>query len=167
MECEITHCADEFKRMFAKSAGLDYDRILNDREYKEKYRTQMLEYYHAHSNIPFCAVLGERIVQETIKGFNKKKCYVVSDIRGPAEIQQFKAVRRQHTGIKLILVRINISDAARSKRGWTLSAVDRDPTETALDDFDDWDLAFSNNGALDEAHAWVDRNLASLIKAMS
>jgi len=66
--------------------------------------------------------------------------------------------------LKVILIRINIKDEARAKRGWVQANIDFDPTETALDDYDDWDLAFNNSkDGLEHCQQWVNTQVWPLV----
>jgi len=168
MECEICHFADEFKIIFCTYANLDYQRMLNDREYKEQHRNDMTEYYHqvAH-HISFSDMLANRIKQAVLEGFQKKKFYIISDLRHESEIKCFKQLRNQVPTIKIIVVRVHITDQARSQRGWTKSEIDNDPTETNLDDWDDWDYRFDNSKpGLEWGEKFVETQLVGFLRAI-
>lgn len=44
--------------------------------------------------------------------------------------------RQGYPALKFLLVRINASEEERSKRGWVKGDIDKDSTETNLDDYD-------------------------------
>jgi len=161
--CEITHFADEFKRMFCNHAKLDYERMLTDRDYKEIYRDEMTAYYHKISkeNVTFCKPLANRIKKEVMMGFTKKKIFIIADLRNSIEIECFKSLRREVSLIKILLIRVHITDEVRAQRGWVLSKIDSDPTETNLDDWDDWDFRFDNckNG-----NEWCEKYIGTQLK---
>jgi len=169
IETEILHFADELKRMFCESAHLDFHRLMNDRSYKEQNRDKLTEFYHKQNRekISFCGQIANRIKQAVILGFQKKKIFIIPDLRHRMEIQCFRELRRELPSVKVVLVRVHVTDQARSQRGWTRSSIDDDPTETDLDDWDDWDFRFDNNKpGLEMAQKFIKSQLIPFLNAI-
>jgi hypothetical protein len=85
------------------------------------------------------------------------------------------------TGLKVLKVRINVSDEARGQRGWVKGPVDSDDTETNLDEYDgmfsfmlfailtflDWDYCFNNSKpGFEHGVNWVQSQIVPLIKTL-
>jgi len=168
IECEITSFADELKRMYCDHAKQDYKRMLTDREYKEQHREKMKDYYYELSKqkISFSEIVTDRIKEAVMAGFQKKKLYIVSDLRLKSQINSFRDLRCKFPNIELLLVRVNVTDQSRSKRGWTKNdKVDLDPTETELDAWSDWNFRFDNNEpGLEWVQNFVDTQLLPFLK---
>lgn len=166
VDCATVHFADEFKRIFCEKYHLDHQRMLIDREYKEDHREQMTQFYHqmANQGFSFTESLSQKIYNECVKGFSKKRIYVIPDLRDLGGIKAFQKLRQAIPHLKVILIRINIKNEARAKRGWISSQIDTDPTETALDNFDDWDLAFDNSKeGLEHCRNWISSQVWPLL----
>jgi len=165
-DCVITHFTDEFKRLYCEKFNLDFHRILIDREYKEAHRDEMTRYYAqlSHEGFSFITSLAEKVHRDCIAGFTRKRFYVIPDLRDLGGIKTFQNLRQTLPHLKVILIRINIKDEARAKRGWIQANIDFDPTETALDDYDDWDLAFNNSkDGLEHCQQWVNTQVWPLV----
>jgi len=165
--CEVTHFADAFKKLFCEQAGLDLNKMLTDRVYKEQHREKMTEFYNASKHISWSNVVADKIVEECKVGFSTKKVFIISDLRHQNEITTLRSVRRKFPHLNLVLVRIKISDEARGQRGWVRGPVDSDESETNLDEFDDWDYAFDNSQqGMEHGEAWVKNIIIPLLKNM-
>ena len=132
--------ADECKRAFCESAGLDFDKMLHDRDYKEKHRTELTRYFDAQTDADFFAEILRSKIAESLTSIA-----IVTDWRTPEEhnvfVQHFDCV---------IPIRIECSDAVRERRGWKRDdAIDTHRTETALDDFDFF-ATLNNDGSWEE-----------------
>ncbi len=82
---------------------------------------------------------------------NNEGDIVVTDIRLPHELNLFKSY-------SAFSVRVEANEEIRAKRGVLSSK--NDLTETALDDFKNWDYVIYNNGTYDE----LNKNTQDLIK---
>lgn len=72
---------------------------------------------------------------------------IVSDVRRRSDIAYFRRLSAA-TGVRLVLVRVQVADAIRVRRGWTFErGVDDVASECDLDAFDEWDVVAANEGA--------------------
>ena len=78
-----------------------------------------------------------------LSNLDPNKDYVVTDMRFPNEAEE---VRRQGG----VLIRID-----RDTTGYEIDRTH--PSETSLDDFDDWDLIIKNDGSLKQYHDVLDK----------
>ena len=66
--------------------------------------------------------------------------YIV-DVRYKFEIDYYRILN-----IPLVLIRINVDDRIKKKRGWKFDPkIDNDDSETNLDNYHNWDYIFENN----------------------
>jgi len=165
--CEIKHFADELKRRFCEHEKVDYQKLCSDRIYKEVHRADMTSYYHKMSRegASFSGMIAKQIKQATQTGFHKKTFYIIPDLRHDSEIACFRALHQEIPNIKLLLLRVNITNEARNQRGWEKLNIDNDPTETNLDEWDDWDYCFDNSRAGDQwMKKFVNEQIAPLLR---
>lgn len=80
---------------------------------------------------------------------------IVPDVRMPHEIEKFKEN-------KAFCIRVEASAEARSLRG-KLSKED-DYTETALDNFTNWDYVITNEGSYEDLQAKIDNLIFAILK---
>jgi phosphomevalonate kinase len=143
----LTHFADECKRLFASQSGTDYQRLLNDREYKEQHRAELTNFYTKSKTdnvLMFCeGITGQLKAMDP----HKQNVVIVSDLRHQFEVAYFKKFNQDHPDMikQLVLVRIEANNSVKELRGWKLSAIDSDTTEIDLDQFTGWDLKCDNN----------------------
>jgi len=130
----------EFKMKYATTYNVDYERLLNDREYKEIHRDQMTIYFKTIKND-----FAENVANQIISGTVKSKCAVVTDVRQAEDIQPLLHVKQICPNISVLLVRINASDNARLSRGWLRTSYDDHICETDLDNYQGWDVIFDNS----------------------
>jgi len=126
----------------------------------------MTRYYAqlSHEGFSFTGSLAQKIQRDCITGFTRKRFYVIPDLRDVGGIKAFQNLRQKLPHLKVILIRINIKNEARAKRGWVQANIDSDPTETALDNYDDWDLGFDNSkDGLEHCQKWATTQVWPLV----
>lgn len=140
-EAIISPVANEFKRLFAMKFGLDYERLIKDREYKEKHRECMNQFFEkVHSESP-----GSEMYQ-LLSTLDSSSFVVIPDLRLKSHLQILKEEcdRREK---RLWLIRIECSPSVKTRFGWCAnSAVDSHWTETELDDETSFDWIVHNDG---------------------
>lgn len=80
---------------------------------------------------------------------------IVPDVRMPHEVEKFKENNA-------FCIRVEASAEARSKRG-KLSK-ENDYTETALDNFANWDYVITNEGSYEDLQAKIDGLISAILK---
>lgn len=118
------------KRIYAIDNGLDYERLLVDRLYKEEHRVAMVKSHAARDavNPEWCS---GAVVQEFQQ--SGAAVLIVSDVRRLADLRYFQRIAKEKSYV-CITLRIDCSDEARSLRGWRSDDVtDSLLTETELD----------------------------------
>lgn len=128
--------ASVFKAFFARENNLDYDRLLNDRNYKEQHRAKMISafdlWYAAKPS--FCC---EKVLSDLT---NLPDILIITDVRLCSDLE-FLA---QNT--KLIKIKLAATDAVRIKFGWKFDVkIDHHWTETDLDCLSDSDFICIEN----------------------
>lgn len=129
------------KREFASKMNLDFERLCNDRVYKEQHRISMVGHHSARDaeDPMWC-------IREVLKLFNSSdaKVFIVSDLRVLNDLRKFNEFRCADT--ELFFLRVTSSSAARSQRGWTPDeAKDSLTTETDLDRYTGWTACIDNS----------------------
>ncbi|EGD78513.1 phosphomevalonate kinase [Salpingoeca rosetta] len=148
----VVRLSGPLKEQFAKDHGLDYEELLSDSGYKEKYRKDMIAWGEKMRNADpgfFC-----RLATATATA----PIWIVTDARRPSDIEYFKA------RYPVVTVRISSTDATRKQRGWVFTPdVDDAESECALDNYG-FDQTIENNstGGLTPA---LDRALQRVINA--
>lgn len=141
--CISVSLADECKRMYAKSENLDHNLLINDREYKEKYRDGLTEFYK--KSLIINPYFFELYVNGIIKS-SSCEFVIISDIRTTNNLNFFKDIYTKDC----LTIRIESSDNEKTKRGWVKSQYDNLSIETELDNIIKWDYVVHNNGTIYE-----------------
>jgi phosphomevalonate kinase len=127
------------KAQYAKDHGLDEKRLLDESEYKEMYRKQMIKWgEEMRCKDPgyFC-----RLAIEQVMNYQQFPVWLISDARRPTDLKYFQS--KYHT----LTVRIHASEETRRSRGWVYTeGVDDVESECALDGFSNWDFLVENDG---------------------
>ncbi|XP_060525629.1 phosphomevalonate kinase [Cylas formicarius] len=134
--CEVIRISGPLKRLYAEHHQLDYNELLSDGPYKEKYRLDMINWsdHVRHKDYGyFCRAACEEAAPNEV--------WIISDVRRKTDIKWF---RENYRNVKTIRIAADVE--TRAKRGWKFcKGVDDVISECDLDDFDDWDLKLSNN----------------------
>lgn len=142
--CELLSIADSCKIDFAKLNGLDADKMINDREYKELHRNDLTDYYR--SVIEHDRLAYEKLVVDRINRLNvdEHDYVVVRDVRLLSGMNCLLNGLNDH---HVTRVRIECSDENREKRGWKKTDYDYSFAETGLDLYDKWDYIIHTSDA--------------------
>jgi len=122
-----------------KKNGLDYNRLQNDRHYKEQFRLEMVAHHKSRNDIdPLWAI--KQVVTNAIE--ERKQIILLSDLRTHEDLISFHNLIDSAP----FLIRINAKDSARLTRGWDPHPQkDALHTEVDLDNYTNWDACFSND----------------------
>jgi len=136
----VTRCAisDLNKAAYAKEAGVELERLRNDREFKESHRLAMIEYHKQRNqqDPEWCLsqVMAKAIDEEA-------DVLLVSDLRTHEDLVYF-----QRQAPQLVILRVDACDEARRVRGWSPDArKDTLHTETDLDTYQGWSACVDNS----------------------
>lgn len=128
------------KNHFSKTYDLNLNDLMSSSEYKENYRSEMIQWSEdVRKKDPgiFC-----RAAIEMYKAMSKP-VWIVSDVRRKTDIAWFK----ENYGDAVKTVRVHADEDVRKMRGWVFtSGVDDVASECDLDDYTDWDWKIDNNG---------------------
>jgi len=165
------------KRRFADERGLDFHKLLDSSEYKEKYRREMIVWGEERRRADpgfFCraaiedafadgrksAIAGQTtssrndsfhtsIISSTASSSSlaASGVWIISDARRLTDLKFF----RNHFSRVLVTIRVCASEACRRRRGWNwTSGVDDAESECGLDEIDNWDFVLLNNDDVDD-----------------
>ena len=130
----------EIKKQFAKLRQLDFEKLQNDRNYKEIYRDKMTEFSKEQMEKHGDNYYNRLFVQNVFANTIVPTIYIVPS-RFMFEIELYKLLN-----IPMTLIRINTKDSVKKNRGWIYDAsIDMDISEIALDGYRKWDYIFDNN----------------------
>ncbi|KAJ8029375.1 Phosphomevalonate kinase [Holothuria leucospilota] len=137
--CIILRLSGPLKQQYAKENNLDFKKLLDASEYKERYRDDMIKW-------------GERIRQKDSSYFCRlatdeakphHTIWIVSDARRPSDIEYFKKSYPDQT----ITVRVDTDLEVRVVRGFVFTpGIDDAPSECGLDSYSKWNVVLRNNG---------------------
>lgn len=131
----IQSLANTFKRIFAREQGLDADRLISDRAYKEQHRAAMnasFEQFHREQPLLCC--------REALQVDSSFDWLIIPDMRLQSDIDACREMA------DIITVRIEASDEVRQRFGWRYDAnIDQHWTETDLD-YAAFDYVIVNDG---------------------
>lgn len=133
----------ELKEAAARDHGLDLERLLNDRVYKEKHRDLLICYAKASRALDPAVFVRACLQRSDKEGAN---ILIISDFRLPEEHEQvIDFYSKCPDRPRVFTLRLSASDDVRRQRGWTEKwNVDTDSTECALDMFK-FDCYHENN----------------------
>ena len=134
---EIGRLSGPLKRAYASEKGLDYEKLLDATEYKEKYRSDMIRWGEERrsSDPGYFASL--------VLGAARAPVLVISDARRLTDVQFFK-----DRCPRVYVVRIHASNEIRQGRGWIFQpGVDDAESECGLDHYSPWDFLIDNEPA--------------------
>lgn len=144
------------KESFSRDKGYDLNRLMNDYVYKENHREEMTEYF-----MNMRKEYGDgHFRRELMKKINETDydVYIVSDLRLMSD-----AIAFMRSPYKNIIVRIEASEESKKKRGWVKKSCDDDFTETDLDNYQNFDKVFNNDGSMSELFATVRQWMSHLV----
>jgi GTP cyclohydrolase I/adenine phosphoribosyltransferase/phosphomevalonate kinase len=153
----IVRISDATKRAFAaETPGIDAQKLIHDREYKETHRQSLIDYYEARK--------AENAAFDS-------QCFVDEIEHAGAGVLLLTGLRdglsyaRRLAGRPVVLVKVTARDQDRKSRGWVSDAsIDESPGECSCDEKDKnfWDALYQNNvGSTSKmAMQWVQAELA-------
>jgi phosphomevalonate kinase len=148
---EIGRLSAPLKRAFADEHGLDYQELLSDGPYKEKYRAAMVTWGEAKRNA------DPGYFARLVVGAATADILIVSDARRATDLDFFRrpaafgcaaaAGGSGECSWQLLTVRVECSIKERRLRGFVYDwAVDAAPSECGLDAVQNWDATLRNDG---------------------
>lgn len=152
-EAKFWSASGALKREYCLVAGLDINRMLTDREYKELHRVNMTAFFHKqiakHGKDYYALKLVEQAEELSVSGAT-----LVFDVRFRFEIECYAAAEGRVFS-SVTCIRVQTSDKIRAKRGWVFDpAIDDDPSEKDLNGYKGWDFIITNDsdgpGQVDE-----------------
>ncbi|GFO42032.1 phosphomevalonate kinase-like [Plakobranchus ocellatus] len=136
-KCGIFRLSGPLKRQYAKEHNLDFEKLLDATEYKEKYRADMILWGEERRRKDpgfFCQLA-------TSEGLDKE-VWIISDARRLTDVDFFKLNYCSAT----ITVRVDSERAIREQRGFVFTeGIDDAESECGLDSGVKWDLVVYNN----------------------
>lgn len=140
--CLIISFAEVVKFEVAKNLNLNYDRLIVDREYKEKYRHELVKYADERKSYEDINIFVKSLINQ-VSYFNPSWC-IIPDCRFKHEIEYFKDNKLEFT-----TMRISVSDEIRRIRGWIKSSIDESLHETELDNYINFDYYINNDNNIE------------------
>ncbi|XP_044143612.1 phosphomevalonate kinase isoform X1 [Bufo gargarizans] len=142
--CAILRLSGPLKQQFALERGLDFERLLDATEYKERYRADMIRWGEEKRRADpgfFCRLIVEGVTQPV---------WIISDARRRSDVDWFLEAYGDVTQT----VRVEASIESRQSRGWVYAPeVDDAESECGLDTGVTFDWIITNDGdevSLDE-----------------
>ncbi|ESO87613.1 hypothetical protein LOTGIDRAFT_179274 [Lottia gigantea] len=136
--CTIMRLSSPLKGQYAKDHDLDFEKLLDASEYKEKYRKDMIRWGEEQRQKDpgyFCrlATSGDN---------SDKPIWIISDARRKTDVEYFKTNYSQLTKT----VRVEADEKVRQDRGFIFTTgVDDAESECGLDEGINWDYIINNN----------------------
>jgi len=140
----IVRLSGPLKQCYADNHGLDFQKLLDASDYKEKHRKDMIAWSEKIRNKDpsyFClkAIDYYKADQYPI--------WIISDCRRKTDFQFFDS---KFTDDKTMKIRIWASEEVRVKRGFSFQGgVDDAESECGLDDHENFDFIVENNGTVE------------------
>jgi phosphomevalonate kinase len=121
------------KRQYCILNRLDIDRMLYDRLYKEEHRKALCDYSAKLKTVHGETYWIDKLLLH-VEEHEASDVLIISDIRKIREIDRIRAFCARRCDV--IVVRIDISDEERERRGWKYDpAIDTRDLETELDNY--------------------------------
>lgn len=120
-EAEIASTSVMLKTKFCQEKGLNLDKFLNDRSYKELYRDEFSSYVlQTPQRVNLDAFLNSL-------NHKNKDFIIISDIRSKYDLEKLRDM------FKTLAIWVESNNRERSKRGWIKSKYDDSEFENQLD----------------------------------
>lgn len=150
-KCGVFRLSGPLKLQYAKEHNLNFEKLLEATEYKEKYRADMITWGEERRKRDpsfFCELA-------TSNG-SSTMIWVISDARRLTDVNYFKQKYSNAT----ITVRVECDNATRQQRGFIFTTgVDDAESECGLDTGVNWDIIIYNNGDKEEFEASLSKVL--------
>ena len=118
----------------------------------------MTNFYHTtqiENKFIFCEMIHKMILSLDASIF------IVADLRHHFELDYFAKLKSDD--IRVITIRLTAPDSIRSQRGWIESPIDRDDTETNLDDHQTWDFVYANSESMQALESFTEKIVSVVI----
>ena len=131
----ILSIANKLKERFCKDNNYNYNKMMTNRDYKNKHRVELNEYSKKCKDMAgddcWISYLVDQINQD-----DEHHIFIIDDLRMQCEYQFLK-----NAFDNIVFIRIEVPDSVRTERGWVLSCIDSHITEIDLDNYppDKWD----------------------------
>ena len=134
---QIIHLSNEIKREYATLHNLDYEELLTDSPYKDKYRKEMIALGESRRNEDpsyYCHLATQHATADI---------WIIVDNRRETDIKYFKTNYPQ----KCLVIRVTADESVRINRGWSYkTGVDDVVSECGLDEYPH-DIVIVNDGS--------------------
>lgn len=139
----ILRIAAPIKERFSVANKLDFTRLLDASDYKEKFREAMVDWSEKYrEDKGWDCFLKRAIIDQRAK---HKAIWILNDARRPCDLEYFEN-DPTFANTQIIKIRVEASETIRMSRGWKFQYnIDDKPTECGLDDYDDWTYVITNN----------------------
>lgn len=118
--------------------GVDFNELMSESAYKEKYRKEMIEYGEEIRKLDkhhFCRTVAHSAAKMS------KKYWIIADCRRTCDFEYFQQMYPK----KIILVRVESTLETRIQRGFIFKlGIDDAESECGLDDFQNFDFIIHN-----------------------
>jgi phosphomevalonate kinase len=135
------------KEQFCKLNGIDFDRFINDHEFKDSFRDRLTAYLDTCEYSSFTAMLEHAI--DTNKFDVDPDVYIIDDLRCYESQIKYIHDRLLHKW-NIVTLRINSKEETRAQRGWIKSDYDDHMCENDLDDYTKFDHYIPNDDSIEE-----------------
>lgn len=138
---KITSFSYYLKKKFCEMNSLDFERFIDDHEYKDSFRDKMTKYYKSTGPTMY--------VDSVIKDIQKSEydTYIIDDMRLFNEHVKFFDMCSDEWNI--LYVRVNSTNETKTKRGWKNSEYDNFDIETELDNYEFFDIVLNNDSTIE------------------
>nr|ACO10932.1 Phosphomevalonate kinase [Caligus rogercresseyi] len=134
----VVRLSSPIKRLYAEKHGLDYEKLLSASDYKEKYRSDMIQWSEEIRNKDHGVFCRAALPEDKD---DKKSIWIVSDCRRKTDVAFFECKYP-----KTLRVRVFASEETRIKRGLVFQkGIDDAESECGLDDLSPVDFQVLND----------------------
>lgn len=155
----ISSFADQVKFQFAAKCNLNFERLLNDYDYKCKHRKEMIAYAQAEKEKDI-NVWVKSLLSRVNGRKNIPKIVIIPDNRFLHETEYFDQLTEVG---QIYKIRIDCQRATREKRGWEYNSdIDTHVSECDLDFYGKWNCILPNNSTMDDLRKRVVNFLSTI-----
>lgn len=139
----VLRIAGPIKAEFARSNKLNFDRLLDSSDYKEDFRTAMVQWSEEYRKKEgWNCFLKQAIKEQRAKD---KAIWILNDARRPCDLEYFDN-DSNFSETRIIKLRIESDFEVRMSRGWKYTpGIDDKDTECGLDEYKEWTYVIENN----------------------
>lgn len=139
----ITSFSYHLKKIFCDKNDLNFDKFMNDHEYKDSHRNALTAFLDISDPVSFTK-LSEELIDK-----NEYDVYIFDDLRSLRFQLEYinKNCRDKWT---IHCLRINSTEKSRESRGWTRTPYDDHYCENELDDYNNFDGVINNDSTIDD-----------------